>query len=325
MKYFFTLVAIAALFTSCIQTEAKEQKADPGIDTANYSGPIIDMHIHGFTDNPGFSDLLGQDMPPRPGMEGLTPHSAPASFEAVKKETFAQFKKHNIVKAMTSPGVDWHNEAPDKIIIGSGIGIPVEELRVRHQRGQLHVLGEVAPNYQGILPTDARLEPYFDLAYELDIPVGYHLFPGGPQGGAYGPYPMTRASQGKPLQLEEILLKRPSMKLYIMHAAWPYLEDLKALMYAHPQVYVELGVICWNLPRKEFHNYLKGLIDAGFGKRIMYGSDQMIWPSTIADGIEAVNTADFLTMEQKEDIFYNNAAGFLELSEEEIKAHKALK
>ena len=148
------------------------------------------------------------------------------------------------------------------------------------------------------------------------------MYPGGPPAAAYGPYPNIRAHQGKPLQLEEILIARPTMRIYIMHAGWPYLEDMKALMYAHPQVYVDLGVICWVLPQKEFHNFLKGLVEAGFGKRIMFGSDQMIWPETITTGIDAVNSASFLTLEQKEDIFYNNAARFLRLSEEEIKAHK---
>lgn len=107
-----------------------------------------------------------------------------------------------------------------------------------------------------------------------------------------------------------------------MHAGWPYLEDMKALMYAHLQVYVDLGVICWALPRKEFHKFLQGLVESGFEKRIMFGSDQMEWASTMDEAIEAVNSATFLSLEQKEDIFYNNAARFLELSKEEIADHK---
>ena len=49
----------------------------------------------------------------------------------------------------------------------------------RFKSGKLKVIGEVAPNYDGILPTDESLTKYFDLAVELDIPIGYHLFPGG--------------------------------------------------------------------------------------------------------------------------------------------------
>ena len=142
----------------------------------------------------------------------------------------------------------------------------VSDLRSQYSQGKLDVLGEVAPNYDGILPNDESLTKYFDLAVELDIPVGYHMYPGGPPGGAYFAYPKTRAHQGKPLKLEEILFSRPSMRIYIMHAGWPYLEDMKALMYAHPQVFVDLAVINWALPRKEFHKFLQGLVDVGFGK-----------------------------------------------------------
>ena len=62
-------------------------------------------------------------------------------------------------------------------------------------------------------------------------------------------------------------------------------------------------------------------VEAGLSKRIMFGSDQMQWPETIALAIDAIDTADFLTAEQKADIFYNNAARFLRLSEEEIARH----
>jgi hypothetical protein len=61
------------------------------------------------------------------------------------------------------------------------------------------------------------------------------------------------------------------------------------------------------------------MVEAGFEKRIMFGSDQMIWPGTIDKAIESVERAPFLTQSQKRDILYNNAARFLRLSNEEIK------
>jgi predicted TIM-barrel fold metal-dependent hydrolase len=54
----------------------------------------------------------------------------------------------------------------------------------------------------------------------------------------------------------------------------------------------------------------------------MYGSDQMVWPDVITVGIESVNNAEFLTLEQKEDIFFDNAAKFLGLSDSEIAQYK---
>ena len=122
-----------------------------------------------------------------------------------------------------------------------------------------------------------------------------------------------RARNGRPLLLEEALVRHPKLRLYVMHAGWPFLDEMKALLYAHPQVYVDLGVIDWSQPAPEFHRYLRGLVEAGYGKRVMFGSDQMVWPQNIEVAVAAVESADYLTAEQKDDIFYNNAARFLRL------------
>jgi hypothetical protein len=59
--------------------------------------------------------------------------------------------------------------------------------------------------------------------------------------------------------------------------------------------------------------YIRRLIEAGYGKRIMFGSDNMAWPESIRLAVESIESADFLTPEQKRDIFYNNAARFFRL------------
>ena len=53
----------------------------------------------------------------------------------------------------------------------------------------------------------------------------------------------------------------------------------------------------------------------------MFGSDQMVWPEAIGLAIVGIESADFLTEAQKRDIFYNNAARFLRISDEEIRNH----
>ena len=167
------------------------------------------------------------------------------------------------------------------------------------------------------------MDPYFEMAEALGVPVGYHIYPGGPPGAMYTGYPDVRAANADPMQIERVLVAHPKLKIYIMHAGWPYMEDMKALMYAHPQLYVDVGVISWGIPQAEFHTFLRGLVEAGFGKRIMYGTDQMVFQGTFDQAIASINSAPFLSAEQKADIFYNNAAAFLELSEEEIARHKA--
>jgi predicted TIM-barrel fold metal-dependent hydrolase len=84
---------------------------------------------------------------------------------------------------------------------------------------------------------------------------------------------------------------------------------------------VDIAQNDWGFPRAHFYGQLKRLIDAGFEKRIMWGSDQMVWPRTIEVAIKTIEDATFLSARQKRDIFYNNAARFLRLSREEMAKH----
>jgi predicted TIM-barrel fold metal-dependent hydrolase len=66
--------------------------------------------------------------------------------------------------------------------------------------------------------------------------------------------------------------------------------------------------------------YLQRIVEAGFVKCVMFGSDQMNWPAAIERAIQAIETAPFLSREQKRDILFHNAARFLRLSQEQIAA-----
>ena len=195
------------------------------------------------------------------------------------------------------------------------------ELRTLHQAGKLAVLGEIVSQYAGIAPNDPRLEPYFALAEELDIPVGIHVGPG-PPGVTWLGSPKYRAALSNPLALEDVLVRHPKLRVYVMHAGWPMGDEMVALMLTHPTVYAELGVIDFAWPRAEFYSYLKRLMGAGLGKRIMFGSDQMVWPEAIDAAIASIQAAPFLSQQQKRDIFYNNAARFLRLSDAEMASYR---
>ena len=313
-----SLLVVVFLSVSC--NNLTKEKTTPAIKISeNYRGPIIDMHIHAFTEG---NPMFGMTHPPT--LRGKT-YEGVASATEQKEKTLEKFHKHNIVKAMVSNGLLWFDDAPETVLIG-GTGKGIEALRNQHQEGNLQVIAEMSPFYEGLLADDPSILPYFELAQELDIPVGFHIFPGGPNYGFHMMPEMLggmRTFNANPLQLENVLVKYPNIKVYIMHGGWPYVEDIKALMYAHPNIYVDIAVLNWILPQEEFNSYLKSLINAGFGNRIMFGSDQMVWPETIDVAIETVNSAYFLTIQQKENIFYNNAARFLGLTDEEIEKHKS--
>ena len=278
--------------------------------------PIIDVHMHDYS-----TDELSKNQAPNPKTgkrNGL------ATEEAHMRATLAAMERYNIVKGVVSNnhavGLRWKAAAPDRVIVSYGFDDPsaidLDLLRKEVAAGRLQSLGEVGSQYEGILPNDARLEPLFALAEQLDIPFAIHMGLG-PPGAAYIGYPKYRMGLSNPLLLEDVLVRHPKLRIYVMHAGWPMLDQMIGLMWAHPQVYVDIGVIDWAVERKEFHFYLRRLVEAGFGKRIMFGSDQMVWPEVIGAAIESVESATFLTPKQKADIFYNNAAEFLSLDKKE--------
>jgi uncharacterized protein len=165
-------------------------------------------------------------------------------------------------------------------------------------------------------PADPALEPYFawlkNSMYPSESTWG-KARPVEPNVEGYSAY---RVRMGNPLLLEDVLIRHPKLRLYVMHYGSRFLDDMIALLYSYPQVYVDVAGDDWESPRRQFHSQLRRLVEAGFEKRILFGSDQMIWPDTIRLTIETIESADFLSDEQKRDIFYNNAVRFLRLDEE---------
>lgn len=98
-------------------------------------------------------------------------------------------------------------------------------------------------------------------------------------------------SLGDPLLLEPVLARHPKLRIYVMHAGWPTIDHMIALMYEYPQVHVDTVVIDYTQPRRAFRRYLKRLVDAGYGERIMFGLDQMVWPGAIGPAIASIQTA----------------------------------
>lgn len=124
-----------------------------------------------------------------------------------------------------------------------------------------------------------------------------------------------RARLHSPLGLEEVLLEHPDLRVYVMHAGWPMLDDMLAVLYAHPQVHVGIGVIVYSRPRADFYRYLQAIVDAGFIDRVLFGSDQMVWPETLERAIQVIEEAPFLDEAQKRAILYENAKRFLRLQD----------
>ena len=300
--------------------------------------PVIDMHIHANSvSNAGPPDEPPLEMPyndpSNPWPETFSkwysdpPDKNPArTDEELMKYSLEILEKHNIYAMVCGTFTDnYIKNGGDRIFPGLAVNINYGDTPAKVKEllsgGKYMVLGEIGLQYEGISPSDSVFEPYLEIAETLDIPLAIHIGPGPPGAPLLPGIEKYRARLHSPLIIEEALIRHPKLRVYIMHAGWPMLDDMLAILWTYPHVYVDLGLICYAIPRTEFYTYLRRLVEAGFGKRIMYGSDQMNWPNSTLTGIEAVEKAEFLSPEQKRDILYNNAARFLRLSDEVIAKH----
>lgn len=145
-----------------------------------------------------------------------------------------------------------------------------------------------------------------------DIPVAIHMGTGG-SGRANITSPKFRGSMGNPLLLEDLLARHPKLRVQVMHAGYPMIDNMLTLLQANSHVNVDIAGLIWSYPTKEVNRYIERLVDAGFEDRVMFGTDQMEWPKLMAYSISIIQNADYLTPEQKRDILYNNAARFYRL------------
>jgi len=293
--------------------------------------PIIDMHLHAQN---AAKDGRPLCLPVTTyGVSGPVcdePLLAPKTDNELVRMTAEILNRRNVYGVISGDSLEvvrrFTDAAPDRLIpayvldLGETSALSPEQLRSHFEAGDFAVLGEIENQYSGIEPGDSRMEAYWALAEELRIPVALHLGEGYP-GAPYSGSPGYRVSMGRPLLLEDVLVRHPRLRMYVMHYGSPFVDEMIAIMYAYPNVYIDIGGNTWPYKREFFYSQLRKFMDAGFSKRVMFGSDQMKWPQLVELSIDAIVKAPFLSDTEKRDIFYNNAARFLELSPDEIKRH----
>jgi predicted TIM-barrel fold metal-dependent hydrolase len=220
----------------------------------------------------------------------------------------------------------WQDAAHGRVIPGTsfnegmtpGKRVALDQLRKSFTTDGFKVMGEIGLQYEGLSPSDPSVDQFFALAEELDIPVAIHMGTGG-SGRANIGMRKFRGSMGDPLLLEDLLARHPKLRVQVMHAGYPLIDNMLTLLQANSHVYVDVAGLIWSYPLKEVNRYIQRLVEAGFEDRVMFGTDQLQWPKLMAYSISIIQNADYLTPEQKRDILYNNAARFLRLTPPESK------
>jgi len=279
---------------------------------AGAAQPVIDVHLHAWP--------YGADGPPD-SAENI----------AAMEKSLAALAEHNVVLAAAS-GPEafleyWHQAAPDRLLLApilpcegglnpnwhryrcfeDGSELPdLAWLRDQYESGSYQLMGEVYTQYAGMRYDDPRMLPYYALAEELGVPVAFHTHSAPPL-TANNCCPNFRMSLGDPMQLENVLVQFPRLKVLIMHAnplVYPMLIDMLA---QYPQVYVELSPFDRILVRERFHELLKLFQQARMIRRVTFGTDGGDHSRSLA----AYRSAEFLSARELEAILCGNAARFL--------------
>jgi uncharacterized protein len=297
---------------------------------------VLDVHVHAMDESPAgvgamcpntskflASDPHTKEAPIGWAPDDCTPKLYPAAKGEYIKDVVAEMERLNVTVVVFGDPQSvqkWKDAAPNRVIPGTsfnegmqpGSRIPLDQLRKDFTTGGFKVMGEIGLQYEGISPSDPSVDAYFALAEELDIPVAIHMGTGG-SGRANVTMPKFRSSMGNPLLLEDLLARHPKLRVQIMHAGYPMIDNLLTLLQANSHVYVDVAGLIWSYPLVEVNRYIQRIVEAGFEDRVMFGTDQLIWPKLMAYSISIIQNADYLTPEQKRDILYNNAARFLRL------------
>ena len=232
---------------------------------AQQSLPIIDVHLHASHANsagPPPSAICAPydrwpSWDPKDGMANYAgvvsvhppcakPLLSPKTDEELMQKTLAILQQRNVTAVASGPTavVDrWKQAGSPRILpalyFDVKTGKPsVAELRELVQQKHPVAFAEIDNQYLGIGADDPRMEPYYALAEELDIPIGLHTGPG-PPGTPYFFEPTYRMRFSSMLLLEDVLVRHPRLRIWAMHAGWPLGDDAIAAMYAHPQLFVD--------------------------------------------------------------------------------------
>ena len=262
--------------------------------------PIIDVHLHGYTAN-SYRAMPG----------------APPTYDEFREEMRNLLNKFNVVYAVKSGGA-YSAEMEKSMLSGYELNnypkIDTIQFKEKIRDGEIKVLGELMPMFNGLTIADPKFAPYLKICEREGIPIALHTGRGPPR--IYERYKKFRLSLGDPLEVEPILINYPKLKIYLMHAGIPFYHNTLALMDQYPQVYCDLGAVLWIEEGSTPFQLKEFLIKAkeyGFIDRIMYGSDVMYWTFRYQQSIEKLQSFDFLTTEDKRKIFYHNALRFFEL------------
>jgi hypothetical protein len=150
-------------------------------------------------------------------------------------------------KSWDTYGVDVPNEYiaqivgkyPDKLnwcccVVPTEPGAAVEVEKCVKEWGAIGV-GELGPGYAGYRANDEKCFPVYEKVQELGVPVIFHAGPGKPK--------KFRMSSANVLDLDDIAITFPDLKIVIAHMGGYKYEDAIYLLQKHENVFADISLL----------------------------------------------------------------------------------
>lgn len=151
----------------------------------------------------------------------------------------------------------------------------------------------MGPWIHKMLANDKRYYPIYTKAAELGIPVVLHT--------SSHFDPTTTMETGNPVYLDEVAIHFPELKLIASHAGWPWILQMVAVAWRHPNVYLELSGISPRYLHPELVRYFDTPI---LQDKVLFGTDYPLY--SFQRGVQ-----EFLELplkeETREKILWKNA------------------
>lgn len=273
---------------------------------------VIDVHLHSYS-NEDYQRIGGA---PHMGIE------SPKNGDLHLKQTIQEMDKNNIQFAVISgwdfKSVEKYVKADPRFIPGYMDGqtiMPLSEFEQLVMTGKIKVFGEVSAQYFGRTLNDSIYAPYLKICEKYDIPVGVHTGAGSPMRPFMKCCSNFRISLGDPYLIEDVLVRYPKLRVYLMHGGEVHFEHTIRMMTMYTNLYIDISALLWVEPFVLDYGVrlLKLAKQHSEIDRVMFGSDQMAWPGAISKSIEVLNSQSFLTDTDKKMILYDNARTFFKL------------
>jgi predicted TIM-barrel fold metal-dependent hydrolase len=87
------------------------------------------------------------------------------------------------------------------------------------------------------------------------------------------------------------------------------------MLFAYENVYLDTAIVNWILGKQLFNPMLEEAVDTVGSDRILFGTDQMVWPQMITPAVESIRDAPFLSDQEKRNILGENARRLLKIAD----------